>query len=122
MLFRSVFQGTNIGAVNGQWMDLNFQVGNSSALRQRVTLLLYEGDFSDLRACTFFIPPGQALNPYAVRASAGKNWSNATVAIYPSTVGTSPTAEWLRVDNVTLRKTTTSGLGTECVEPGSALN
>ena len=84
-----------------------------------MTVLVHDGNFSDLAACTFWLAPGQPLSNYALRTYATKAWTNATVSVYPATVGTSPTAEWLLLDNVTLAHTTAVVLGAECYEPGS---
>jgi Zn-dependent metalloprotease len=113
-----VLQGTGQAMTNDQRMTASFQLGNSSGLRQRVTILLHDGDFLDLTACTFWIPPGLPLSNFAIRSYATKAWTNATVSVYPATVGTSPSHEWLRLDNVSLMRTTTAILGTECFEPG----
>ena len=103
-----------------QRMIATFQIGNSSGVRQRLTVLLHEApDFSDLTACTFWIPPGLALQTYAVRGYASKAWTNATVAFYPATVGSAPTHQWLRLDNVSLTRIAAGNVGTECFEPGS---
>jgi hypothetical protein len=113
-----LLQPTNQVMSNDQKIRATFQLGNSSALRQRVTVLLHDNDFSDLHACTFIIPPGQALSTYAMRTYVTEAWTNATISFYPSTVGTAPTAQWLRLDNVSLIRTTTISTGTECFEPG----
>jgi len=95
----------------------SFQLGNSSAVRKRVTVLLHDLDFSDLAACTFWIPPGQALSDYSMRTYATEAWGNATLSVYAATVNTN---QWTRLDNASLM--TTQGaetFGTECGEPGS---
>ena len=114
-----LLQNTSQAMANDQRMTATFQLGNSSGLRQRVTVLLHEGDFSDITACTFFLPPGLPLSNYAMRIYATKAWTNATMSFYPATVGTAPTAQWLRLDNVTLIRSTTAAYGTECFEPGT---
>jgi len=113
-----VLQGTGQAMTNDQRMTATFQLGNSSGVKQRVTILLHDGDFLDLTACTYWIPPGLPLSNFAIRSYATKAWTNATVSVYPATVGTAPTHQWLRLDNVSLMRTTTAILGTECFEPG----
>jgi hypothetical protein len=84
-------------------------------VRKRVTVLLHDNDFSDLTVCTFWIPAGQPLSNYTMRGFATQAWTNATVSFYPATVGSD---QWIRLDNVTLRRTGNSPqAGTECVEP-----
>jgi len=116
-----VLQSTGQAMSNDQRMMAAFGLGNSSEVRQRVTILLHEGDFSDLAACTFWVRPGLPLSGFAMRSYATKTWSNATMSVYPATVGTSPTHEWLRLDSVVFRRTTSGTPGTECFEPGAPL-
>jgi Zn-dependent metalloprotease len=111
-------QSTTQAMVQDQRMRATFQLGNSSGLRQRVTVLIHDGDFLDLHACTFFLPPGLPLSTYAIRTYATKAWTNAQIAVYPATVGTAPSHQWLRIDNVSLTRTTLPVIGTECYEPG----
>ena len=113
-----LLQRTSQAMTDNQKLRATFQLGNSSALRQRVTVLIHDEDFSDLHACTFIIPPGQALSTYAMRTYVTEAWANATIAFYPSTVGTAPSHQWLRLDNVSLIRTATITTGTECFEPG----
>jgi hypothetical protein len=92
-----------------------FSLGNSSAVRKRVTVILHDNDFSDLSACTFFLAPGQPLLPYTFRAFTSEPWTNATFSVYPATIGAE---SWIRVDDVSLRRTPgTATLGSECIEP-----
>ena len=113
-----LLQPTGQAMADNQKIRATFQLGNSSAIRQRVTVLLHDGDFTDLHACTFIIPPGQPLSTYAMRTYVTEAWTDATIAFYPATVGTAPTAQWLRLDNVSLIRTATITTGTECFEPG----
>jgi hypothetical protein len=100
-----------------QRMVAAFKLGNSSSLRQRVTILLHHEGFADLHACTFFLAPEMPLSDYAIRTYATLPWNNATVSVYPATVGSSPSHEWLRIDDVTFTRVTSPILGTECFEP-----
>jgi Zn-dependent metalloprotease len=115
-----VLQGSGDAMEADQKMLLTLRLGNSSSLRQRVTILLHHESFADLHACTFYLPPGLPLSGYAMRTYATIPWGNATVAVYPATVGTSPSHEWLQLDDASLTRVTTSILGTECFEPGDA--
>ena len=109
----------NLGAmVNDQKLTATFQLGNSSGISQRVTVLIHDGDFSDLHACTFVLLPGLPLSTFGMRTYATKPWANAAVSVYPATVGTAPANQWLRIDNVSLSRTNATTAGTECLEPG----
>ena len=105
--------GANPGA--NAILTATFQLGNSSGVVKRVTVLLHSADFLDLSACTFWLAPGQPLSPYTMRTFATQAWTNATVSVYPATVGIE---QAIRLDDVTLRQTPGQAvLGTECVEP-----
>ena len=113
-------QQTGQSMANDQRMVATFQLGNSSGARQRVTVLVHDNNFTDLAACTFWLPAGQPLSSYSLRTFAAQAWTDATISFYPSTVGTAPTAQWLLLDSVTLaRNNTATVLGTECYEPGA---
>jgi hypothetical protein len=95
-----------------------FDLGNSSAVRKRVTVLLHDVNFSDLTACTFWLAPGQSLSPYTIRSYATQGWANATLSVYAATAGPET---WIRLDNASLRKTPGAvTVGTDCVEPGGS--
>ena len=96
-------------------MTATFDLGNSSAVRKRVTAIMHDSDFSDLSACTFWLQPGQPLSSYVMRTYATQAWANATLSVYPATVGAD---QWIRLDNATFRRTPGTPItGTECVEP-----
>ena len=110
-----IFQNSGQAMAANTILSATFQLGNSSAVRKRVTVLLQDSDFSDLAACTFWLAPFQPLGDYTMRGFATKPWTNATLAIYAASVGLQ---EWTRVDNVTFRRTPGTAIaGTECVEP-----
>ncbi len=94
-----------------------FDLGNSSTSRKRVTVLLHDSDFSDLSACTFWLPAGQPLAQYTMRSFATKAWNNASISVYAATVDTD---QWAQLDNVSVRLTPADAIvGTECAEPGA---
>ena len=76
-----ILQNTGAGALAGTILTATFDLGNSSAVRKRVTAILHNIDFSDLTACTFWLEPGQALSPYVMRGWATQNWSKPSAAI-----------------------------------------
>ncbi len=113
-----IAQQTGQAIAQDQRIRANFQLGNSSGIRQRVTVILHDADFSDLHACTFFLPPGLPLSTFSMRTYATEAWTNAQIAFYPASTGTAPTNQWLRLDNVSLTRTTNPTTGSECYEPG----
>jgi hypothetical protein len=111
-----VLQSTAAGLAADDILTATLQLGNSSSVRKRVTVLLHDANFSDLSACTFWLSPGQTLSPYAMRAYATKSWTNATLSVYGATVGLD---SWMRLDDVTFRRTPAALIaGTTCIEPG----
>ncbi len=110
-----ILQATNAGVANDQFLKVSFQLGNSSSVRQRVTVLLHDGNFADLAACTFWLPPLAPLSNHSMKAYATQAWTNATLSVYPATAGSAPTNQWLRLDNVTLVKDASAATGTDCV-------
>ena len=107
-----ILQSTGVSAGSGEILSAQFDLGNSGTTRSRVTVLVHDQDFGDLAACTFWIPPGQPLTTYSMRTYTTKPWSNATISIYDAT----PTSDrWIRLDNVSLRKTPGDATsGTDC--------
>jgi Glucose / Sorbosone dehydrogenase len=113
-----VLQQTGTAVQSAQILTAHFDLGNSSQVRKRVTVLLHDLDFSDLSACTLWLEPGQPLSTYEMRTFATEAWSNTTISVYAATVGQAP---WIRLDNVSLQQTPGAvTVGTECIEPGDA--
>ncbi len=111
VILQSTGQATNAGDL----LAATFELGNSSPVRKRVTVLLHDLDFSDLAACTFWLPPSTPMATYQMRGFATEVWENATFSLYGATVGTEG---WIRFDSATLQRTPGAALlGTECVEP-----
>jgi len=112
-----VLQATGQPMTLGQLLTAAFQLGNSSGVRKRVTVLVHDNDFSDLFACTFFLSPGQALGNYVIKTFTTEAWTNATLSIYAATVGPD---QWIRLDNASLKRTPSAAIsGVKCLEPGS---
>ncbi len=112
-----ILQPTGQAAAAGDILTATFQLGNSSGVRKRVTIILHDLNFSDLSACTFWLAPGQPLSDYTYRTFATQAWTNATLSVYPATTGAD---QWIRLDNATFRRTPGSAtVGTECREPGA---
>jgi len=111
-----VFQVTGQSMTANQILTSTFQLGNSSGALKRVTVLIHDIDFSDLTACTFWLPAGQALSNYVMRTYVTKPWTNAMISFYPATTSG---LTWIRLDNVTLQRAPATAItGTQCVEPG----
>jgi len=110
-----VLQTTGAAVAGGAIVTATFELGNSSGVLKRATVLLHSADFLDLAACTFWLAPGQPLSSYTMRTFATQPWTNATVSVYPASVGIQPA---IRLDNVTLRQTPAQTVrGTECIQP-----
>jgi hypothetical protein len=107
-----ILQPTGIAAAAGEILTARFDLGNSGSARSRVTVLLHDSDFGDLAACTFWLAPGQPLSNYTMRSYTTKPWANVTISIYSTT----PTTDrWVRLDNVSLKKTQGDATsGTDC--------
>jgi M6 family metalloprotease-like protein len=116
-----VLQRTQVPIGENEILTATFDLGNSSTVRQRVTAILHDADFSDLSACTFWLAPGQPLATYRLRTFTTKAWAGATWSLYGATVaasGNGPAHQWIEYDNVSLRRTPNNpALGTECIEP-----
>ncbi len=114
-----ILQPTGQTVAANELLTATFQLGNTSSERKRVTVILHDNSFGDLSACTFWLAPGQPLSNYVYRTYATQAWSNATLSIYPATVGA---AQEMLLDNVTLHRTPSAEItGTECIEPASPL-
>jgi hypothetical protein len=114
-----ILQATGQAAAANEILTATFQLGNTTGLRRRVTVLLHDNDFSDLSACTFWLPPGLPLSTFTYRTFATKPWTNATLSIYPSNVGVP--GEWIQLDSVTLQRTPAAVItATECLDPGAS--
>ncbi len=115
-----VLQATGAAVALNEFLTATFDLGNSSPIRKRVTVLIHANDFSDLAACTFWLPPGLPLSTYQMKMRATKAWAagagtGAALSIYGATVGTD---QWIRLDNASLTRTPGSAIqGTECLEP-----
>ena len=111
-----VLQQSGDPMAQNQIMTAVFGLGNSSSVRKRVTVLLHDTDFSDLHACTFWLPPGAPVQTHFMRTWATEAWSNATISVYAATVGTEPS---IQLDFAVLFRTPGQSIfGTDCIEPG----
>ena len=67
-----VFQETGMALPAGAPIQARFDLGNSSSVRKRISVLLLESDFSDLHVCTFWVPPNAPLATYRMRSHTTK--------------------------------------------------
>jgi hypothetical protein len=112
-----VLQNTSTGLADLTGLEAQFDLGNSSPARQRVTVLLHASNFSDLQVCTFWLPPSTPMGTYVIRTYTPKSWTQASISFYASTVGG---GSWLRLDNVSLYNRDESvHPRTFCYEPGA---
>ena len=118
-----VLQGTGQPMNAGDIITATFQLGTNLPVNQRVTVILHDGNFSDLSACTFWLRPGQINANYAMRTFATAPWSNAMFSVYGATVSPAGLG-FIQLDDVTMQRTPGSTIpGTECIEPiGSSAN
>ena len=54
----TVFQHTGVEIGAGGAVQARFDLGNSSSVRKRISVLILDSDFTDLSVCTFWLPPG----------------------------------------------------------------
>ena len=117
-----VLQGSGQAVASKQALRLSLRLGNNSAVRQRVTVLVHKEDFMDLHACTFWLSAGTPLRTFSMRTYSTIPWNNAFVSIYPSTAGSGPAFQWLTIDDVALAGIDGLVQETSCLEPGEAVN
>lgn len=114
-----VYQVTGV-AVRGASLGAHFDLGNSSKVRKRVTVLMMDADFSDSAFCRFSLEPGAPMRSYRMHAPTKKPWANAAIYFYATTIGNAAEAGGhLQLDNVRMQRLSGSGMAAkECVEPG----
>jgi mannan endo-1,4-beta-mannosidase len=114
-------QNTNAAIGANRPIEVRLDLGNPSGMRKRVVVLVHDGDFSDLRMCSFWLRPNMPTGRFVIRTTTTEAWSNASVSVYPSTVDAS--TSFLRMDNVVLRERPSMTVsGTECYAPGSTIS
>lgn len=112
-----VLQNTSAVMPANGILEAQFQLGNFSPVRKRVTVLLHASDWSDLQVCSFWLAPNTPMQTYVMRTYATMAWPGATISFYPTP---GDNIGWLRLDNVSMQRRAGITLqGTECYEPGS---
>jgi hypothetical protein len=98
-------------------LSAQFDIGNSSLVRKRISVLLIDSDFSDISVCTFWLAPQSPLRTFTMQTRSTKPWTNAAIYFYAATPGTDGGA--YRLDKVSLHAGPVgSASGTECGAPG----
>jgi len=112
----AIFQNTGGIFAAGQPFLAQFDIGNSSTVRKRLSVLVIESDFSDITVCTFWLAPNSPLRTYGMRAHTRKAWNNAAIYFYAASTGADGGGYLL--DNVLLAADNSgSGFKTECLDP-----
>lgn len=112
----SVLQHTGIAVPTvGTRFEVHARLGNTSGQPQRVSILAYDADFSDVQICSFWLPPGAPMREYMMQFRNSDPWSNAAIAFYPADAGSS--FAWLQVDEVTMTTVTGTWNYTYCKDP-----
>ncbi len=111
-----VFQSLGVGVAAGAPLAAQFDIGNSSTVRKRLSVLIHDLDFSDLHMCSFWLEPGAPLRTYRMRTHTIENWSNLTISFYLASTGSDGGA--YRLDNVQVYAVAGQPVDrTECVDP-----
>jgi hypothetical protein len=111
-----VFHDSRIPVAAATPLLARFDIGNSSSVRKRISVLLHDSSFADLSVCTFWLEPGAPLRTYEVRTHTTQAWTNATVSFYAATAGSDGGA--YRLDNVAMYvKPGQPVTETACVDP-----
>jgi len=103
----------------GTGVEVSFDLGNSSGVRKRATVIAWDSTFADLRVCTFWLPPSTALRAYRMQFRTTQAWANAQLSFYASTVDSDSA---YRLDNVVMR--TDSSVTQDvmrCTDPGTPI-
>ena len=116
-----VYQVTGV-PVRSTPLGAQFDLGNSSKVRKRVTVWMVDADFSDFAFCRFSLDPGVPMRTYQMRTPTKKPWANAAIYFYAMTTGNAAeTGGHLQLDNVSMQRVTGSAVAArECLEPGDS--
>lgn len=109
------FQNTNTNLILGTPLAARFDLGNSSNVRKRITVLLHDQFFADSVFCTFWLEPNAPLRTYRMRGITNRDWTNAHMSFYAA----SPDgAGHYRIDNVELYRVPNLTVNeTLCIDP-----
>jgi len=111
-----VLQPLNVGLPANSPVTADFDLGNSSSVRKRMTVILHDIDFSDLHVCTYWLEPSSPLRHYTMRTHSKQAWANVTISFYAATEGSNGGAYLL--DNVSVSFPGQQAIDrTDCVDP-----
>jgi hypothetical protein len=114
----TVFQQTGASFAANTGIRAFFQLGNTSSVRKRISVLLTDADFSDLAVCTFWLAPNTPLQTYAMLSHTTEAWSNASIYFYAASTGANGGTYLL--DNVVVEQDVTLPTNrTECFDPNA---
>jgi predicted extracellular nuclease len=112
-----VYQNSNDPLPVSASVDVSFQLGNSSAVRQRVQVVVHDLDFTDLYACSFWLAPNQPLATYQMQLKTTEAWTNASVSFYAAAA---TNVGYIRLDNAVMAHNTGANYtGTFCIDPNT---
>jgi hypothetical protein len=112
-----VLQNTQDSLTNGAAIVARFDLGNSSNLRKRITVLMHDQDFSDSVFCTFWLEPNTPLETFRMRGKTSEEWQSAYISFYASSADG---ASFYQLDNVEMYRV--DGLAvndTACIDPNT---
>jgi hypothetical protein len=112
-----ILQDTGTAVPNNAVLNARLDIGNVSGVRQRVTVLLHDSDFSDVRVCAFWLAPNTGRRTFQMLTDTTEAWTSAVMAVYASTADG---VGWVQLDNVSLQHL--SGATTEetrCIDPST---
>jgi hypothetical protein len=113
----ALLQSTGVPAAKEQRLVATFDLGNTGSGRQRVRVVLHDADFSDVALCHLWLPAGMAPAPFAMTTYTTKPWADITLSFESAGLAMQHPGEFLRLDNVLVRRTTAPTPGTQCLAP-----
>jgi len=113
-----VLQNTNAPLANGAAIVARFDLSNSSNVRKRISVLMHDGDFSDLVFCTFWLEANTPIPAtYRMRGKTGESWTAAHISFYASSADS---AAYYRLDNVEMYRVDNLIVNeTACLDPST---
>jgi hypothetical protein len=112
----SVFQETSRALPASAPVLAQFDLGNSTTARKRISVVVADADLTDLAACTFELPAGAPARTYRMLAHTTRLVTNASLRFYAEDAGADG-GNYL-LDNVSLKYIPSqSALWTACVDP-----
>jgi hypothetical protein len=112
-----VLQNTEQAITAGTPLIARFDLGNSSNVRKRITVLVHDTNFTDSFFCTFWLDPQAPARRFGVQGKPNINWDSAYLSFYASSADG---AGHYRVDNVEMFRVPGLVLNeTTCINPNA---